>query len=105
MSIIMKQIRGYCSIFVWLNDYFLYNKRNNTWMLGNMKLFLVWNRISNSFALIAREISWSTLKINFRTSMYYSLSIFRWLRLYLVVNAIQTNHCLTSIYCDQLTMQ
>ena len=34
-------------------------------MLGNMKLFLVLNRISHSFALLTREISWSTLEINF----------------------------------------
>ena len=30
-----------------------------------MKLFLVLNRISQSFALLTREISWSTLEINF----------------------------------------
>ena len=30
-----------------------------------MKLFLVLNRISHSFALLTREISWSTLEINF----------------------------------------
>ena len=30
----------------------------------NMKLFLVLNRISHSFALLTREISWSTLEIN-----------------------------------------
>ena len=34
-------------------------------MLGNMKLFLVLNKISHSFALLTREISWSTLEINF----------------------------------------
>ena len=32
--------------------YFLYNKQNNTLMFGNMKLFLVLNRISHSFALL-----------------------------------------------------
>ena len=31
---------------------FLYNKQNNTWMLGNMKLFLVLTRI----ALLTHEI-------------------------------------------------
>ena len=31
----------------------------------NMKLLLVLNRVSHSFALITREIPWSTLKINF----------------------------------------
>ena len=52
MSIIMKRIRVYCSIFVGqCRDYFLYNKQNNTWMFGNLKLFLVLNRISHSFAL------------------------------------------------------
>ena len=30
-----------------------------------MKLFLVLNKISHSFALLTREISWSTLEINF----------------------------------------
>ena len=30
-----------------------------------MKLFLVLNRISHSFAFITHEISWSTLEINF----------------------------------------
>ncbi len=39
--------------------YFLYNKQNNTWILGNMK------KISHSFASPTHEISWSTLKINF----------------------------------------
>ena len=34
-------------------------------MLRNMKLFLVLNRISHSFTLRTREISWSTLEINF----------------------------------------
>ena len=34
-------------------------------MFGNMKLFLVLNRISHSFALLTCEISWSTLEINF----------------------------------------
>ena len=32
-------------------------------MFGNMKLFLVLNRISHLFALLTREISWSTLEI------------------------------------------
>ena len=45
--------------------FFLYNKQNNTWMFGNTKLFLVLNRISHSFALLTREIFWSTLEINF----------------------------------------
>ena len=39
-------------------------------MLGNMKLFLVLNRISHSFALLTREISWSTLKITFHISAH-----------------------------------
>ena len=34
-------------------------------MLGNLKLFLMLNRISHSFALFTREISWSTLETNF----------------------------------------
>ena len=34
-------------------------------MLANMKLFLVLNRISHSFALFTRDISLSTLEINF----------------------------------------
>ena len=34
-------------------------------MCGNMKLFLVLNRISHLFALLTREISWSTLEIDF----------------------------------------
>ena len=34
-------------------------------MFGNMKLFLVLKWISDLFALLAREISWSTLEINF----------------------------------------
>ena len=33
-------------------------------MFGNMKLFLVLNRISHSFALLACAIFWSTLEIN-----------------------------------------
>ena len=33
-------------------------------MFGNMKLFLRLNRISHSFALHTREISWSTLKLS-----------------------------------------
>ena len=54
------------ALFLWDNRaIFKYNKQNNTWMLGNMKLFLVLNRISHSFALFNREISWSTLEINF----------------------------------------
>ena len=44
---------------------FLYNKQNNTWMCGNMKLFRVLTRISHSFVLLTREISWSTLEIKF----------------------------------------
>ena len=65
MSIIMKRIRVYRSIFVGQKDYILYNKQNNTWMIENTKLFLVLNRISHSFTLLTREISWSTLEINF----------------------------------------
>ena len=40
-----------------------------------MKLFLVLNRISHSFALLTCEISWSTLEINFIFPhiMFYSL--------------------------------
>ena len=41
-----------------------------------LNLFLVLNRISHSFDLPTREISWSTPEINFinfRTIMYYSL--------------------------------
>ena len=65
-TIIMKRIRVYCSDFCGaIGLFFLYNKQNNTWMFGNMKLFLVLNRISHSFALFTREISWSTLEINF----------------------------------------
>ena len=45
-----------------------------------MKLFLVLNRLSHSFALLTPEISWSTLEIKFIyfcTSMcYLSLYIF-----------------------------
>ena len=57
----------FTALFLWGNrNIFLYNKQNNTRMLGNMKLFLVLNRIqytvSHSFALLTpREISWSTL--------------------------------------------
>ena len=45
--------------------------------VGSMKLFLVLNRISHSFALFTREIFWSTLEINFifPHTMYYSLFI------------------------------
>ena len=66
-TIIMKRIRVLILLwFLWDNRaIFLYNKQNNTWMFGNMKLFLVLNRISHSFALFTREISWSTLEINF----------------------------------------
>ena len=44
-------------------------------MLGNMKLFLLLNRISHSFSLLTREISLSALDIFhiFQASMYYSL--------------------------------
>ena len=34
-------------------------------VFGNMKLLLVLNRISHSFALLTLEIPWSTLEINF----------------------------------------
>ena len=34
-------------------------------MFENMKLFLELNRISHLFALLTRDISWSTLEINF----------------------------------------
>ena len=34
-------------------------------MLENMKLFLVLNRVPDSLVLLTREISWSTLEINF----------------------------------------
>ena len=45
----------YTSLFLWGNTTnFLYNKQNNTWMLRNMKLFLVSNR----------KHSWSTLEIS-----------------------------------------
>ena len=45
----------FTALYLWGNlTMFLYNKQNNTWMLGNMKLFLVLNRIS-----------WSTLEIDF----------------------------------------
>ena len=46
-------------------------------MFGNMKLFLVLNRIYHSFALLTHEISWSTLKINFtfpHTHVLFSIS-------------------------------
>ena len=42
-------------------------------MFGNMKLFLVLNRISHSFALLTRKISWSTLEINFIFPHIYAL--------------------------------
>ena len=61
----------YIKLIEWFTDFcrtielfFLYNKQNNTRMLGNIKLFLVLNRIFHSFALLTREISWSTLEIN-----------------------------------------
>ena len=65
VSIIMKRIRIYCSIFV--GQYavnLFYDKQKNTWMLGNMKFI---SRVEQdiSFALLTGEISWSTLKINF----------------------------------------
>ena len=45
----------YTALFLWGNmTIFLHNKQNNAWKFGNMKLFLVLNRIS-----------WSTLEINF----------------------------------------
>ena len=44
----------------------------NAWKYEIIYLFLVLTRISHSFALLTREISWSTLEIN---SMYYSLFI------------------------------
>ncbi len=44
---------GGCNIFVY--------KQNNTWMSENMKFFLVLTRISHSFALLTREISWSSV--------------------------------------------
>ena len=57
----------FTALFLWANrTILLYNKQNNTWMFGNMKLFLVLNRISHSFTLLTRY--WSTL-----TSLYYSL--------------------------------
>ena len=40
-------------------------------MFGNMKLFLVLNRISHSFALLTREIFGSTLEINFIFPNFY----------------------------------
>ena len=69
--IIMKRIRVHCSMFV--GQTFSYNKQNNTWMFGNMKSFLVLNRTSHSFALLTREISWSTLEI--WTSLHVLFSI------------------------------
>ena len=56
----------FTALFLWDNrTIFLYNKQNNTWMFGNMKLFLVLNMIYHLFALLTCEISWSTLEINF----------------------------------------
>ena len=52
----------FTALFLWGTNV-LYN--NNTWILGNMKLFLVLNKISHSFALLTREISLSKLEINF----------------------------------------
>ena len=44
-----------------------------------MKLFLVLNRMSQSFALLTREISWSTFETNFIFPhiyvLYYALYI------------------------------
>ena len=79
VSISMKRNRVYCSIFVGQLDYFfLYNKQNNTWMFGNMKLFLVLNRISHSFTLFTREISWSTLEVNFIFPHIHVFCIYSW---------------------------
>ena len=45
-------------------------------MLGNMKLFI--SHVEQNIALVrflTSEISWSTLKIYFHTTVYYSLFI------------------------------
>ena len=66
MCRLLRDALEFTALFLWGNrTIVLYNKQNNTWMLENMKLFLVLNRISHSFALLTREISWSTLEINF----------------------------------------
>ena len=55
----------FTAIFLWGNRTIPFYSKQNTRMLGNMKLFLMLNRISHSFALLTRKISWSTLEINF----------------------------------------
>ena len=61
----------YAALFVGQENYFLYNKQNNTWKFGNMKLFLVFNRISQSI-VHSWDILINTIS-NFHTSMFYSL--------------------------------
>ena len=68
-------IRGYCSIFVTIGLFFIYNKQNNTWMLEKI-VFLVLNTISHSFAFysLVRYHDQHLKYISyFRTSVSYSL--------------------------------
>ena len=61
------KLQGKLPRVTWPLDFFLYKKQNNTWMLGNMKLFLVLNRISHSVALLTlvRYPGPATVEINF----------------------------------------
>ena len=60
------------ALFLWGNrTIILYNKQNNTWMLKNMKFISRVEQDISLVRLLTREISWSTLEINFHTSMYY----------------------------------
>ena len=51
----------------------LYNKQKNTWMLGNTKFI---SPVENDISALTREISYSTLEINFvfpRTHVLFSI--------------------------------
>ena len=65
MCLLLRDALQFTALFLMDNRaIILHNKENDTWMFRTMKLFLVFNRMSRSFALLTREISWSTLKIN-----------------------------------------
>ena len=81
VSIIMKRIGVYCGYICHVIGLFFYIINRAIYaMFGNMKLFLVLTRISHSFTLLTREISWSTLEIYFifpHIHVLFSTSIFR----------------------------
>ena len=78
----------YTALFLWGNKtIFLYNKQNNTWMFGNMK-FLVLNRISHSFTLLACAILVDT-RNKFHISTHPCIILY----LLLLLFFINSPHC------------